>query len=79
MILEFSGRGFGKKSPGFVCVCVCTWKCSSHAVLAHLSVIYSTGEMKPGRFLSACPALMVAMAKGRVREKMCSTASVCHS
>lgn len=67
MILEFNGSGFGKKGPGSVCVCV--WKCSSHGMLAHLSVIYSMEEMKPGRFPSVSQTLLTT-ANMRVPEKM---------
>lgn len=43
MILEFNGKAVWKRRTAALCV----WKCSSHGMLACLSVIYSREEMKP--------------------------------
>lgn len=45
MILEFNGSLVRKRRAAALCV----WKCSSHGMLARLSVIYSGEEMKPVR------------------------------
>lgn len=68
MILEFNGRGVGKEGRR-LCLSVCVWKCSSHGMLANLSVIYSMEEMKPRRFPSMSPTSLT-VANLRVPKSM---------
>lgn len=47
MMLKFNTSRAEDKGMACVRMCVCVWKCSSHHMLADISVIYSMEEMKP--------------------------------